>query len=65
MSSGAMIYVSSFLIIGLGIQKLMAGFTDTQTAWRSHKRTFMFLNKEGELKMENGLKCFSMTITDQ
>jgi hypothetical protein len=31
--SGAVIYVPSFIKIGSGIQKLMGGFTDTQTAW--------------------------------
>jgi hypothetical protein len=32
MGSGAMIHISSFTKIGSGIQKLMGGFTDTQTA---------------------------------
>jgi hypothetical protein len=35
MGSDAMIYIPSFIKIGLGIQKIM----DTQTAWRSHKPT--------------------------
>jgi hypothetical protein len=36
--SGAMIYsyIPSFIKIGSGIQNLR-GYTDTQTAWRSHK----------------------------
>jgi hypothetical protein len=36
MGSGAMIYIPSFVMIGSGIQKLIGGYTDTQTAWRSH-----------------------------
>jgi hypothetical protein len=32
MGSGAMIYVPSFIKIGSGIQKLVRGETDTQTA---------------------------------
>jgi hypothetical protein len=38
MGSGAMIYVPSFMKTGSGVQKLIrGGFTDTQTAWRSHE----------------------------
>jgi hypothetical protein len=33
MGSGAMIYIPSFIQIGSGIQKMMEGYTDTQTAW--------------------------------
>jgi hypothetical protein len=33
MGSGAMIYIPSFIKIGLGIQKLVGGYTDTQTTW--------------------------------
>jgi hypothetical protein len=33
MGLGAMIYVPSFIKIGSGIQKLIEGFMDTQTAW--------------------------------
>jgi hypothetical protein len=40
MSSGAMMYVPSFIKIGSGIQNLIGG--ETQTAWRSHKPTFIF-----------------------
>jgi hypothetical protein len=38
------IYIPSFIKIGSGIQILIGGggFTDTQTAWRSHKPTFIF-----------------------
>jgi hypothetical protein len=32
MGSGAMIYIASFTKIDSGIQKLIRGFTDTQTA---------------------------------
>jgi hypothetical protein len=45
MGSGAMIYVPSFIKIDATIQKLIwggGGYTDTQAAWRSHKRTFIF-----------------------
>jgi hypothetical protein len=31
MSSGVMIYIPSFIKIGSGIQKLIGGYTDTQT----------------------------------
>jgi hypothetical protein len=37
LSSGAMIYIPSFIKSGSGIQKLMRGHTDTQTAWISPK----------------------------
>jgi hypothetical protein len=50
-SSDAIIYVSFFIKIGSGIQKLTGGYTDTQTAWASHKSTFIFQNKESKLKM--------------
>jgi hypothetical protein len=33
MGSGAMIYIPGFIETGSGIQKLVGGFTDTQTAW--------------------------------
>jgi hypothetical protein len=36
MGSGAMIYIPVFIQIGLGIQKLMGGYTDTQTGRRLH-----------------------------
>jgi hypothetical protein len=52
MGLNAVIYIPSFIKIGSGIQKLMGGgeFTDTQTAWRSHKPTFIFFqNKENIL----------------
>jgi hypothetical protein len=32
MGSGAMIYIPSFIKIGPGIQELMGGYTDTETA---------------------------------
>jgi hypothetical protein len=41
MSSGARICIPNFIKIGSGIQKLMEGFTDTQTGWRSHKPTLI------------------------
>jgi hypothetical protein len=31
--SGAMTYIKSFKKIGSGIQRVIGGFTDTQTAW--------------------------------
>jgi hypothetical protein len=47
--SGAMMYIPSFINIGSGIQKLMGwGFTDTQTAWRSHKPTFILFSEYGK-----------------
>jgi hypothetical protein len=39
MGSGAMTYIPSFIKIDLGIQKLMGGDSQTQTAWRRHKPT--------------------------
>jgi hypothetical protein len=42
MGSGAMIYVPSFLKIGSGIQKLLTGDSQTHTAWKLHKPTFIF-----------------------
>jgi hypothetical protein len=37
MGSGVMIYIPNFIRIDLGNQK-----RDSQTAWRSHKPTFIF-----------------------
>jgi hypothetical protein len=37
--SCVMIYIPSFITTGSGIQKLLGGYTDIQTAWRSHKPT--------------------------
>jgi hypothetical protein len=53
MGSGIMTYKPSFIKFGSGIQNLMkdGGFTDTQTAWRSHKPPFIFQNKESRLKI--------------
>jgi hypothetical protein len=42
MGSGVMIYIPSFINIGSGIQKLMGGNKDTQTAWRAHKPTLIY-----------------------
>jgi hypothetical protein len=40
MGSYAMIYMPSFINTGSGNEKLIGGeFTDTQTAWKSHKPT--------------------------
>jgi hypothetical protein len=45
--SDAVIYIPRFIKFVSGIQKLLGGDTstdtDTQTAWRSHKPTFIFL----------------------
>jgi protein associated with RNAse G/E len=51
MGSGDMIYIPNFIYIGSGIQKLI--MRSTQTAWKSHKPTFIFFfqNKERKLKM--------------
>jgi hypothetical protein len=51
MGSGAMIYIPSFIKICSGIQKLIRGERgDSQTAWRSHKPTFIYLfSKYGKL----------------
>jgi hypothetical protein len=43
MGSGDMLYTPIFIKIYSGIQKLIVGgYTDTQTARRSHKLTFIF-----------------------
>jgi hypothetical protein len=42
MASRAMIYISSFIKIGSGIQKLIGGYTYTQSGWCTHKHTFIF-----------------------
>jgi hypothetical protein len=43
MGSRVMIYIPSLIKVGSGIQKLTrVAFTDTQTAWRSYKPTFIF-----------------------
>jgi hypothetical protein len=55
MGSGAMIHILNFIKISSGIQKLMGGYTDTQTAWRSHKAAFIFQNKESRLKVPRNL----------
>jgi hypothetical protein len=34
-----LVLITNFIKIGSGSQTLMGGFTDTQTAWRSHKAT--------------------------
>jgi hypothetical protein len=49
MGSGAMTYIPSFIKIGSGIQ-MLEGYTDTQSAWISHKPTFIFLSKTNRLK---------------
>jgi hypothetical protein len=50
MSLVTMIYIPNFIKIVSGILKLMGG-GDTQTAWRSHKHTPVFQNKESRVKM--------------
>jgi hypothetical protein len=47
MGSGVMMYIPNFIKLGSGIQNLMMGgrFTDTQTAWRSHKPNSVFFKK--------------------
>jgi hypothetical protein len=53
MGSGAMMYIPSFIKIGPGIQKLIRGLhrhTDAHIAWRSHKPTSFFQNKESRLE---------------
>jgi hypothetical protein len=56
MGSGAWIYIPSFVKIGLGIQKLIRGYTDTHTHTHTHTdsnvipSTQFFQNKESRLK---------------
>jgi hypothetical protein len=59
MSSGAVIYVPSFIKIGSSIDKLTAGIhrqtqTHTQIATWSHKHTLFFQNRESRLKKRVG-----------
>jgi hypothetical protein len=42
MGSGAIIYIASYIKIGSSIQKLMGEGTQRDTAWSSHKPTFIF-----------------------
>jgi hypothetical protein len=50
MGSDAMMDMPSFIKIGSAIKKLMRlVFTDTQTAWRSHKPAFIFFFKMREI----------------
>jgi hypothetical protein len=42
MESGAMIHIPSFINTDSGIQKLIGGYTDIQSAWRSHKPIYLF-----------------------
>jgi hypothetical protein len=41
MGSGAIICIQSYTKIGSAIHKLIGGYTDLQTAWRSHKPIFI------------------------
>jgi hypothetical protein len=50
MGSVVMICTLSFIKTSSGIQKLIEGYTDTQTAWKSHKPTSIFQNKKMRLK---------------
>jgi hypothetical protein len=53
MDSSAVIYISSFIEIGSGIQEIIdGGLTDPQTAWISHKLSFICQNKENRLKVD-------------
>jgi hypothetical protein len=45
MGSSAMIYIPSLINIGPGIQKLIRGYIDIETARRSHKPTLIFFSK--------------------
>jgi hypothetical protein len=50
MSSGAMMYIPSFIKTGLGIQKLIGKWgIHRHTGWRSHKPCFIFSNKGSRL----------------
>jgi hypothetical protein len=50
--SGVMIYIQSFVMIGLAIQKLIRGiYSDTQIARRSHKPALFFQNNESRIKI--------------
>jgi hypothetical protein len=59
MGSGAVIYVPSFIKIGSGVQKLIAGNTQThtRTATCYHKPTLFFQNKESRLEILQSSKC--------
>jgi hypothetical protein len=54
MGSVATIYICRFINIDSGLQKSLGeGFTDTQTAWRSHKPTLGKLGKNGGIHVMN------------
>jgi hypothetical protein len=50
MGLDAMVYIPSFMKISSAIQKLIRGYTDTQTSWRSGKPILIFQNNESRLK---------------
>jgi hypothetical protein len=50
MGLGAMIYIPSITKIGSAIQQLVGGM-HRHIAWRSHKPTFIFQNKESRLNI--------------
>jgi hypothetical protein len=60
MISGAMIYISNSIKFRSGIQNLLKEDSQAQTAWKTHKPSFIFLNKENRLKI---LKRMNRTIT--
>jgi hypothetical protein len=53
--SGAMTYISIFIKTGSGIQKVIAGCTDTQTEWRSHKLTSILQIRKVGQKLNNSM----------
>jgi hypothetical protein len=54
MGRSALGYVPTVVTICADTQKVIEGFTDTQTAWRCHKHPLMFSKYGNRLKIENG-----------
>jgi hypothetical protein len=52
MGSGAMIYASSFIEIGSGVQKLIRGYIDHRQHGDRISLFLLFQNKESRLKTE-------------
>jgi hypothetical protein len=67
MDSGSVIYVPSFIKIGLGIQKLIGGDTQTHTHTRRQQRDlisllYFFQNEESGLKISFHRLIYMITV---
>jgi hypothetical protein len=55
MGSGTMIYILSFIRFVQPFKSCRMGYTNTETAWRSHKPKFLFLQNTGSRLKAEGL----------